>query len=88
MAEITIGEAPLTLAQLRAALQSPVTVRLTPGAMAAIEAGARTVADIVARGDVVYGVNTGFGLLANTTIGQDDLEALQRNLVLSTGSKA
>ena len=83
MAEITIGEAPLTLAQLRAALQSPVTVRLTPGAMAAIEAGARTVADIVARGDVVYGVNTGFGLLANTTIGQDDLEALQRNLVLS-----
>ena len=83
MVEITIGAGPLSLAQLRGALEGPVSLRLSGEALAAVDAGARTVADIVARGDVVYGVNTGFGLLANTTIDAGDLEALQRNLVLS-----
>ena len=48
-----------------------------------IDRGATAIDDIVARGETVYGVNTGFGLLANTSIAHDDLEALQRNLVLS-----
>jgi len=33
--------------------------------------------------DLIYGVNTGFGSLCNTAISTDDLEQLQRNLVLS-----
>ncbi len=37
----------------------------------------------MARGERVYGVNTGFGLLASTSISTDNLKALQRNLVLS-----
>lgn len=41
------------------------------------------VAAIVAEGRTVYGVNTGFGLLANTSIATEDLETLQKNLVLS-----
>ena len=44
-------------------------------------------ANIVAKaasGDIaIYGVNTGFGKLAQTRISQDDLTALQRNLILS-----
>jgi histidine ammonia-lyase len=48
-----------------------------------IEAGAETVAAIVAKGDPVYGINTGFGKLASVKIGQADLATLQRNLVLS-----
>ena len=38
---------------------------------------------IVASGDPVYGVNTGFGLLAQCRIPDEQLGALQRNLVLS-----
>jgi histidine ammonia-lyase len=37
----------------------------------------------VAAGDIVYGLTTGFGKLKSVAIGRDDLERLQRNLVLS-----
>ena len=81
--KITLGSAPLTLAQLRAVLEQPCTVELAPAAWTAVERGAAVVAAIVAEGRTVYGVNTGFGLLANTSIATDDLETLQKNLVLS-----
>jgi histidine ammonia-lyase len=42
-----------------------------------------SVARIVAGGETVYGVNTGFGLLANTRIPDDKLAELQTNLILS-----
>ncbi|HEX4765172.1 MAG TPA: histidine ammonia-lyase [Lichenihabitans sp.] len=44
---------------------------------------AEAVAAIVARGDPVYGINTGFGKLASVRIGTGELETLQRNIVLS-----
>jgi len=37
----------------------------------------------VAKGDPVYGINTGFGKLASVRIGSSDLATLQRNIVLS-----
>jgi histidine ammonia-lyase len=49
----------------------------------AVEAGARVIDAIVAKGDPVYGVNTGFGKLASVRIGRLDLATLQQNLVLS-----
>jgi histidine ammonia-lyase len=48
-----------------------------------VAASAKTVADIVEKGDPVYGINTGFGKLASVRIGRDDLATLQRNLVVS-----
>ena len=48
-----------------------------------VDAAARTIETIVATGEPVYGVNTGFGKLASARIGSEDLAALQRNLVLS-----
>ena len=45
--------------------------------------GAETVARIVARGEPVYGINTGFGKLATVRIEAADLARLQRNIVLS-----
>lgn len=48
-----------------------------------IEAGARTIEAIIAKGDPVYGINTGFGKLASVRIGTTDLATLQRNIVLS-----
>ena len=54
------------------------------------QASLRRVADsavaverIVAGGETVYGVNTGFGLLATTRIADDRLAELQTNLILS-----
>jgi histidine ammonia-lyase len=83
MTVITIGSEPLTLSQLRAVIESPVTVDLTEAAWTAVDRGAATVAAILAEGRTVYGINTGFGLLANTSIAPEDLETLQKNLVLS-----
>ncbi|RZJ75989.1 MAG: histidine ammonia-lyase, partial [Brevundimonas sp.] len=83
MTSITIGSAPLTLAQLRTVLDGPVTVSLTPAAWADVDKSAAVVAAILAEGRTVYGINTGFGLLANTSIAPEDLETLQKNLVLS-----
>ncbi|WP_122465515.1 histidine ammonia-lyase [Brevundimonas lutea] len=80
---LTIGQSPLTLAQLRAVLDGPCAVALTEAAWADVDQGAAIVADIVAQGRTVYGINTGFGLLANTSIAPQDLETLQKNLVLS-----
>ncbi len=83
MSVLTLGATPLSLRQLRGVLRASPPLDLDPKALAALDAGARAVADIVASGAVVYGVNTGFGLLANTQIPAADLEALQKNLVLS-----
>lgn len=48
-----------------------------------IAASAAAVERILAGGETVYGINTGFGLLANTRIPADRLAELQRNLILS-----
>ena len=50
---------------------------------AAIAGSAAAVARIVARGEPVYGINTGFGKLASVRIDTADLVTLQRNIVLS-----
>ena len=72
-----------TLADLCAVYEAPVQIVLSPATLARIDASAKTIAAIVESGATVYGVNTGFGLLANTSIARGELEALQRNLVLS-----
>src|ERR1700744_4538973 len=73
----------LDLKSLRSVYEQAVAPTLTQRALERIDRGANIVADIVARGEIVYGINTGFGLLANTSIASGDLMALQRNLVLS-----
>ena len=50
---------------------------------ARLDKSAAAVARVLGRGEAVYGVNTGFGLLASTRIADDSLGLLQRNLVLS-----
>jgi len=76
------GAAPLTLSQLRA-LHNGATLSLAPGAMEAIKRSATTVQTILTEGRTVYGINTGFGSLAQTSIPTSQLAELQRRLVLS-----
>lgn len=73
----------LTLADLFLVNQEPVQLTLDNSCVAAIEASAATVQQVIAEDRVVYGINTGFGLLANTRIEPDELETLQRSIVLS-----
>ena len=42
-----------------------------------------TVEDIISSGKTVYGVSTGFGELAKVSISQEEMDALQRNLIRS-----
>lgn len=56
---------------------------LTASAQGAMSASVKTVSDILRKGDVAYGINTGFGALANTSIPASQLVDLQYNLVRS-----
>jgi histidine ammonia-lyase len=57
--------------------------RLDPASAPVIAASAAAVERILARGEPVYGINTGFGKLASVRIDDADLARLQRNIVLS-----
>ncbi|QCT22606.1 histidine ammonia-lyase [Jejubacter calystegiae] len=78
---LTPGE--VSLATLKAIYHGNVTLTLADSAWSAVNAARRTVDEIVDAGRVVYGINTGFGKLAQTTIPHERLAELQRNLILS-----
>ena len=73
----------LSLAGLAAFAKSREKVTLDSSDRARLQSGADAVRRMVAEGKAVYGINTGFGKLANTHIADGELELLQRNLVLS-----
>ena len=72
----------IDLATLRQ-LWAGADARLNDSSMKRVVESAASVERIVASGETVYGVNTGFGLLANTRIPDDRLAELQTNLILS-----
>jgi histidine ammonia-lyase len=83
MSTLLVHPGRLTLEALAAIHAGGVTLAIDPAANAAIAASAEVVRR-AAEGDApVYGVNTGFGKLASTRIGHEDLAALQRNLIRS-----
>jgi histidine ammonia-lyase len=72
----------ISLDQLRQ-LWTGAEARLDDAAMQRVASSAAAVERIVAGGETVYGVNTGFGILANTRIPDGRLAELQSNLILS-----
>jgi histidine ammonia-lyase len=72
----------IDLAALRD-LWAGADARLDAASMQRVATAAASVDRIVAAGETVYGVNTGFGLLANTRIPDERLAELQTNLILS-----
>lgn len=72
-----------TLAQLETILRQGEAATLDPSARAGIDQSAERLAKAAAGTAPVYGVNTGFGKLANRRIAPADVETLQRNLILS-----
>jgi len=83
MDTLTLVPGTLTLQQLRTVFRQHVSLSLDDKAKAAIQAAEQTVLDVIKENRTVYGINTGFGLLANTRIDVEELELLQRSIVLS-----
>ncbi len=73
----------LNLAQLRTAFFEHTPIRLADHVAPELERGRRAVDEVLAKDEVTYGINTGFGRLATTTIPAERLSELQKNLLLS-----
>ncbi|MEW6997959.1 histidine ammonia-lyase [Colwelliaceae bacterium BS250] len=84
ISHLNIIPGQLTLQQLRAVSQyDGIQYSLDESAFAEIHKSAEAVQEVIRKDQVVYGINTGFGLLASTRIKNDELELLQRSIVLS-----
>jgi len=83
MAEVVIvpGKAPLSA--WRTVAETEMMLALPPEAWSALARSRAAVEGALSSGKAIYGVNTGFGRLAQTRIPADQLKTLQRNLVLS-----
>ncbi len=79
-----IGTVGLELAELDHILSTRSPITLSKDATAAVKRSHAYLSDRLKKSDApIYGVNTGFGSLADTSIDKKDLAQLQRNLVMS-----
>src|ERR1700704_5664856 len=74
---------PLSLEQIAAVVSGHESVQVSAAARERVLASRKIIEDIVKRDAVVYGVNTGFGKLADVLIPHAKLRELQLNLVRS-----
>ena len=74
---------PLSLERIADVAYNGEPVQIADSARARILASRKVIDDIIARDTVVYGVNTGFGKLADVRIPRAEIGALQLNLVRS-----
>jgi histidine ammonia-lyase len=84
--DVVLGETPLALARIAAVARAGAAVRLGAEARQRMAASRAVIEAVLAGGaaaPAVYGVNTGFGALAEVRISPDEIRALQRNLVRS-----
>src|SRR5690349_16899788 len=73
----------LTLEEVGAASRSGAQVEISAEARQRVRAARQLVDRIAEGGTPTYGINTGFGTLAEVSIPKSDLRTLQRNLILS-----
>jgi histidine ammonia-lyase len=73
----------LSLEDVEMVARGRAEARLDESAVARMAASRAVVDELVAAGETVYGVTTGFGSLASQRIGPDDVARLQHNLLVS-----
>jgi histidine ammonia-lyase len=83
---LKLGSRPLRLADLRRIYEGPVRVSIDGAALAAVRDAHAVTQRLAAADAPAYGINTGFGLLANTRIPPAQRTLLQRNIILSHSS--
>jgi histidine ammonia-lyase len=80
---IVLTGADLSVADVESVARGHTSVALDVHARVRMQEAREVIERLVAAGEVVYGVTTGFGDLASTTIPTADAEALQENLLMS-----
>ncbi len=80
---MTIDGSHLTLEQVLQVARNDAQTAISKEAIARTANGRRALERLIAKEDVIYGVNTGFGALANYRIPNEELKQLQRNLIRS-----
>jgi histidine ammonia-lyase len=85
-ATVTLDGRSLTIADVVAVARHGARVAVAPETRQRVTRSRAEVEAAIARGDTIYGVNTGFGKLAHVRIPPDDLRALQLNLIRSHAS--
>ena len=83
---VTLDGRSLSIADVVAVARHDAPVAIAPHALVNVTASRRAVEAAVARGDTIYGVNTGFGKLAHVRIKPDQARDLQLNLIRSHAS--
>ena len=83
MSNYTIHPGQITLAEMKQFVKNNPTVRLAESAWENVNESLSAVQAILEDDRTVYGINTGFGLLARKRIPAEELNQLQTNLVLS-----
>src|SRR2546427_5350298 len=83
---ITLDGHSLSIADVVAVARHGAPVALDAKALAAVQQSRKAVEAAVARGETIYGVNTGFGKLAHVRIPLDQARQLQLNLIRSHAS--
>src|SRR4029079_17255842 len=81
--DVILTGADLTITDVEAVARGNVPVRLDVHARARMQEAPDVIEALGADGAVVYGVTTGFGDLASTSIAPADVERLQENLLMS-----
>jgi len=85
-ATVTLDGRSLTIADVVSVARHGARVAVAPETRQRVTRSRAEVEAAIARGDTIYGVNTGFGKLAHVRIPSDDLRALQLNLIRSHAS--
>ena len=83
MQTLVLNGQPLALADIEAVSISACPVAVDPAAFARVSKSRKLIEQILAAGQTVYGVNTGFGKLSDVRIPPEKLAELQINLVRS-----
>ncbi|HOA14334.1 MAG TPA: histidine ammonia-lyase [Myxococcota bacterium] len=81
--EVIIGAVPLTIEMVHEVARNGARVSLSADAVERIRRGRAVVEGRLGDGLAHYGINTGFGALAEVAISPNDLSALQFNLIRS-----
>ena len=87
MSAVSISSKIYTYKEFPTYLKGQITVRIERDAQEAVKSSHKRLADILAWGDKIYEVNTGFWKLIQITTGEPDKKELQLNLVQSAIQK-
>ena len=87
MSAVSISPKTYTYKEFPTSLKAQVIVRIERNAQEEVKSSHKRLADILARGDIIYEVNTGFGKLIQITTGESVQKEFQLNLLQSAIQK-